>query len=206
MAPDLSAAARVYAEIKHMILSGRLPVRTRIEIEPLARTLGVSSMPVRQALSQLAWERLVRAGAPSGYVVALWSEQELAALYKWRGQLLSMIGARAADVSELLGIVRAEPYPDAFARVMRVLEEGANNELRRAARSADDRLHLARAVEPDVIADATGELAALVEALATRQRRAKALVSAFHRKRANRAALLRQRAALRGLPDNGGRR
>ena len=90
MAVDASAAQRAYDEIKRLILDGALPVRSRLDLEDLARRLGVSSMPVRLALNLLNAERLVRPGEHSGYEVALWPAAELAQLYEWRGALLTL--------------------------------------------------------------------------------------------------------------------
>jgi DNA-binding GntR family transcriptional regulator len=203
MAPETSAARRAYEEIKLSILEGRLPVRSRIDVQALARSLGLSSMPVRQALSLLTWERLVRTSQPPGYQVALWSEAELAELYGWRGALLLLAAPNAASGEELRRIARTQPYGQAAWNVMRAIELGTNGELQRAARSADERLHIARAVEEEVLGDVAGEFATLVDAIAKRSKRLKALINAFHRRRAQNAATIRQQVVLRALSNNG---
>ena len=203
MAGDPSAAERAHAAIKQRILLGKLPVRTRIDVEALARDLGLSSMPVRQALSVLTWEGLVRAGAHAGYEVALWSAHELVQLYGWRGTLLAMVLPISISATELKRIVRIEPYPQAVFNVMRLVEANANPELKRAAINADERLFAARRAESEVLGDVEGEFANLVAAIAERSSRSRALVSAYHRRRIQNAAALRERAVIMGLPNNG---
>jgi DNA-binding FadR family transcriptional regulator len=204
MVSDASAVSRAYAAIKALIISGALPVRSRIDVEKLARELGISSMPVRQALTVLMWQRLVRPGQHAAYMVALWSAAELAELYAWRATLLTLTLPGAAAGSELMRIARTELYPQAFVRVMRLLESNANAELRLCAIDADERLQVARAAEMHVLGDVAAEFEHLVGAIAERSRRAPALAKAFHRRRAIRASALRDAVVLGALPNNGG--
>lgn len=204
MSPEAtSAAQRAYEEIKARVLDGRLAVRTRIDVEILARDLRVSSMPVRQALGMLTWERLIRPGQHSAYEVALWSERELAHLYEWRGALLAMTMPVAASGPELKRIARTQVYAQAVNGVMRLLEADANPELRRAAMNADERLWTARQVETEVLGDVEAEFAALVDALAERAKRAPTLVKSYTRRRIQHAGALRARVVLNALPNNG---
>lgn len=204
MAPEASAAQRAYSEIKRMILEGVLPARARLDMEDLARMLGLSSMPVRLALSLLSAERLVRPGEHAAYEVALWSAHELAELYEWRGMLLNLALPSKAAGSELKRTARTQPYAQAVASVMRLLETEANANLKRAALNADERLHAARMIEAEVLGDVAGEFAALVDAIAERSRRQSTLVRSYQRRRFENAESLRERIALRALPQNGG--
>lgn len=204
MSPETtSAVQRAYEEIKQRLRDGRLPVRMRIDVEVLARDLGVSSMPVRQALSLLTWERLVRPGKHSAYEVALWSETELAHLYEWRGALIALALPFAASGPELKRVARTQVYADAVHEVMRLIEGGANSELRRAAINADERLWTARQVETEILGDVETELTNLVSALADRSRRASALLKAYTRRRVHNAGALRARVVLHALASNG---
>jgi len=203
MAADTSAAQRAYDEIKRMILDGALGVRTRIDVEALAGELGLSSMPVRQALGLLRWERLVRPGRRSAYEVALWSEQELAHLYEWRGALLTLALPVLASGSDLKRVARTHPYAEAVHAVMRLIEERANAELRRAAINADERLFAARRVEAELLGDVQGEFETLVGALAERSRRAGVLLKSYTRRRIENAGALRRQVVASTLPSNG---
>jgi DNA-binding FadR family transcriptional regulator len=204
MVADIGALKRAYDAIKAQIFSGELPVRARIDVDAQARLLGVSSMPVRQALARLTWERLVKPGQHTGFEVVLWSAAELAHLYAWRGALLAMALPIKADAAELERVARTAPYPSAVRAVMATIEEGANPELKRVAANADDRLHAARLVEADALGDVQGEFETLVAALADRSRRAATLLRAYHRRRVERAAQLRDRVILGATPRNGG--
>ncbi|MEQ1808528.1 MAG: GntR family transcriptional regulator [Terricaulis sp.] len=204
MPADASAAQRAYDEIKRRILDGALAVRSRVDVEALARELGLSSMPVRQALGLLRWERLVRPGQHSAYEVALWSEQELAHLYEWRGALLTLALPASASGPELKRMARTQPYAEAVHEIMRLIEAGANAELCRAAINADERLFPARKIESEILGDVQNEFETLVDALADRSRRASALLKAYTRRRVQNAGALRQRVVLKALPNNGG--
>ena len=127
MAPQMSAARRAHEEIKKLIMSGELPLRARIDIDALARQLSLSSMPVRQALALLLWERLLRPGGRGGYEVALWSELELADLFAWRGDLMALSLTYAPPLTELRAIGATQPYAQAVWNVMRACDRGANS-------------------------------------------------------------------------------
>lgn len=206
MAPESTAAQRAYAQIKERILSGDLPVRARLDMEELARGLGVSSMPVRLALSLLAWERLVRPGQHTAYEVALWTTAELAQLYEWRGALLSIAVSTSTAGSELPRLARTQPYAQAVMNAMRLIEEGAGPDLRRASLNADERLHLARLSEAEVLGEVQNEFEMLAAAIAEKSKRTSTLIRSYHRRRVAVAAQLRDRVALKALPSNGGPR
>lgn len=201
---DASAAQRAYEEIKRRILDGALAVRSRIDVEALARDLGLSSMPVRQALGLLRWERLVRPGQHSAYEVALWSEQELAHLYEWRGALVTLALPTSASGPELKRMARTQPYAEAVHGIMRLIEAGANAELCRAAINADERLYAARKIESEILGDVQNEFETLVGALAERSRRGSALLKAYTRRRVQNAGALRRQVVMKSLPNNGG--
>ncbi|MBL8544849.1 MAG: GntR family transcriptional regulator [Hyphomonadaceae bacterium] len=203
MAADASAAQRAYDEIKRLILDGALPVRSRLDLEDLARRVGVSSMPVRLALNLLNAERLVRPGEHSGYEVALWPAAELAQLYEWRGALLTLVLPSTASAPELQRLARTQPYAQAVENVMRMLEGGANPNLRRSALNADERLRAARVAEADILGDVQGEFEALVTAIAQRTKRVSTLMKSYQRRRIQGAEAIRERIALKALPPNG---
>lgn len=206
MSPDAaSAAQRAYDEIKQRLLDGRLPLHSRIDVESLARDLALSSMPVRQALSLLTWERLVRPGRHPGYEVALWSALELAQLYAWRGSLLTLVLPTTADGLDLKRTARTQPYVQAVAGAMRLLEVGANTNLVWASKNADDRLHAARLVEGEVLSEVEAEFETLLNAIAEKSRRVGALMKSYQRRRIENAASIRERAVLKALPPNGER-
>lgn len=84
-----------YERIKAMILSNVIPPDTKLTIDKLARELGVSQTPVREALQRLEGDKLVVAKKPRGlWTTSLLDERELRDLIEVR-LLLEPWSARA---------------------------------------------------------------------------------------------------------------
>lgn len=85
-----------YERIKAMILSNAIPPDTKLTIDKLARELGVSQTPVREALQRLEGDKLVVAKKPRGlWTTPLLDERELRELIEVR-LLLEPWSARSA--------------------------------------------------------------------------------------------------------------
>jgi DNA-binding GntR family transcriptional regulator len=77
-----------YQELRDAILSGQLVPASRLNQDELARRLGVSRAPVRDALNRLEAEGLVKTlSRAGGVVVAEASEQEMVSIYELRAIL-----------------------------------------------------------------------------------------------------------------------
>ena len=77
-----------YQELRDAILSGQLEPSARLNQDELARRLGVSRAPVRDALNRLEAEGLVKTlSRTGGVVVAEASEQEMVSIYELRSIL-----------------------------------------------------------------------------------------------------------------------
>lgn len=75
----------VYEQIKAMILSNAIPPDTKLTIDKLARELGVSQTPVREALQRLEGDKLVVSKKPRGiWTTPLLNERELKHLIEVR--------------------------------------------------------------------------------------------------------------------------
>jgi DNA-binding GntR family transcriptional regulator len=85
----------VAEEVRERIVSGALPAGTRIDQQALAEELGVSRMPVREALRHLAAEGFVVLVSHRGAIVAQFSPTEIIELYEMRG-VLQGLAARLA--------------------------------------------------------------------------------------------------------------
>lgn len=77
----------VYAEIRSQILSGKLKPGEPIRQNEIATTLGVSRMPVREALRNMETEGLVTFYPRRGAVVTLISTDEFEEIYRIREEL-----------------------------------------------------------------------------------------------------------------------
>lgn len=202
MAWDIGISERVYQEIRRRLLAGTFKLRERLDVARLAKEMAASATPVREALTRLAAERLIVAKPARGFFAALWSEGELKSLYEWRLALLllALEGRRGAGTISDTELEYAPRVTRAFVQI----ELSANAELRRASANADDRLHMARIVEPDAIVNALGEVEAIEAAIvAPNNRELGALLKRFHARRIVHVGEIRDRAALKALPRNG---
>lgn len=84
-----------YETIRDAILNGRYQPGQRLVAEELAKDLGVSRMPVREALQRLEVARLVAITPHKGAVVSELSETEIAEIYHIRA-VLDGLAARLA--------------------------------------------------------------------------------------------------------------
>ena len=83
----LSLTERVYATLREMILSMELPPGTRLKDVDLAKRLGVSNTPLREAMRLLAADSLVETIPRRGTVVKTLSADESGLLYEIREAL-----------------------------------------------------------------------------------------------------------------------
>lgn len=204
MAADPRVGERVYAQIKDAILRGDLRLRQRLDIEALALQTRASATPVRQALTVLTTERLVRSDGARGYQVAFWSEKELRALYLWRWQLARLAVDDYVAGPMAISAQQRRHHAEYYGLLMRHLEARCHDDLLRAARNADERLSAALRAEPDVLERATRDLEFLQGALSSESKRVLAVrLRAYFKRRVIGAALIRARASVSALPRNG---
>jgi DNA-binding GntR family transcriptional regulator len=101
-----TAAITVANELRRRIMTGALAGGVQLRQENLARELGVSRIPVREALKQLEAEGFVTLISHRGAVVSVLSIDEIAELFDLRNQLeswllgLSIPRMREADLAE----------------------------------------------------------------------------------------------------------
>ena len=85
----------IYGLIKSEILSGALPSGEELKIQPLAERLGVSIVPVREAIRMLAADRLIELRPRRSPIVAAIDESELVEINRIRLALEPMALAEA---------------------------------------------------------------------------------------------------------------
>jgi DNA-binding GntR family transcriptional regulator len=101
-----TAAIMVANELRRRIMTGALAGGVQLRQENLARELGVSRIPVREALKQLEAEGFVTLISHRGAVVSVLSIDEIAELFDLRNQLeswllgLSIPRMRETDLAE----------------------------------------------------------------------------------------------------------
>jgi DNA-binding GntR family transcriptional regulator len=130
----------VYRQLRQWILDGRLPPGSRLSVPAIARELGVSRSPVRDAVLHLVREGLGQETLNRGAVVRTIGRQELANLYE-AGEALEGMAARLAAhrcgpalrrrLSELLDMHRQVVVSDVSRDLE--LEAAFHREIRTAA-------------------------------------------------------------------------
>ena len=108
-----SAVDLVLHEIRRSILSGELPPGQPFTVPALTEQLGVSHVPVREALRQLEAQGLVTLSPSRSAIVTPLDPDDLRAIYRLRVTVepelaaLSAPGRTDAEIAELDGMVRA---------------------------------------------------------------------------------------------------
>ena len=77
-------AERVFEVIRERIVAGKLPVREPVRQDALAAELGVSKIPLREALARLEHEGLLTSQANRGWFVRAMSSDEAEEIYQLR--------------------------------------------------------------------------------------------------------------------------
>jgi DNA-binding GntR family transcriptional regulator len=89
----------VYDRLRAAILSGDLRPGERINIDALARQLGISKIPLREAVQRLASQGLIVQPNPHAYsMVAPLSLREMRGIYLARGALEGLAARVAAEI------------------------------------------------------------------------------------------------------------
>jgi DNA-binding GntR family transcriptional regulator len=91
-----NAAETAYAVLREAIVTNTLKPGTRLRADDLAKKLGVSKTPVREALRKLQAEDLITASAGNALTVKSISEEQLLEIYYTREALEGMAARLAA--------------------------------------------------------------------------------------------------------------
>ncbi|HEY8610708.1 MAG TPA: GntR family transcriptional regulator [Roseomonas sp.] len=163
--PSARSADRVHEQLKAMAVSYRLRPSERINEVELARQLGVSRTPVREALNRLAAEGFLIATVNRGYSVRPLDPKRVLTLYEYRAMLevgaLRLACERASDealaeLAAFAGRSRDEGDDDAHALRLLSLDEqfheslatlSDNEEMMRSLRSLNERIRFIRWID-----------------------------------------------------------
>jgi DNA-binding GntR family transcriptional regulator len=148
-----TAAERAYQEVRQRILDGRLPAGRRLKELDLARELGISRTPVRDALSRLNVEGLLDFRPNLGATVAVWSETQIEQMFRIRAMLepfAAEIAARQIGEEEIVelrtlcGIMEEAARRETSADLMKLA--AANARFHRIILEAARSEHLAKLI------------------------------------------------------------
>ncbi|SAI66707.1 GntR family transcriptional regulator [Bordetella ansorpii] len=156
------SAAPVYDRIKAMAATFRLRPGERVNEVELARLLGVSRTPVREALNRIAAEGFLVATPNRGYSARPLDARQILDLYEYRATvelgLVRLVCARATDeqLRELADFTeQSRDTPETDDQALHLLERdeafherlarlAGNDEFLRSVRSLNERIRFAR--------------------------------------------------------------
>ncbi|HEU4751410.1 MAG TPA: GntR family transcriptional regulator, partial [Acidimicrobiia bacterium] len=108
----LTAADEALSQLRSRILTGSLAAGSKLHQEEIATQLGMSRIPVRDAIRTLASEGLVRLEPRRTAIVTSVSLDDLAELYELRGAIEPLASAlavpkmTAGDLLQMRGLLR----------------------------------------------------------------------------------------------------
>lgn len=95
--PPSTAQQLAYIHLQDLIVSGALPGGSRLKPEALAQALGISRMPVREAIRQLNAEGYVTIRPNRGAIVTSRTPEEILELFEMRAVLEGLAARTAAE-------------------------------------------------------------------------------------------------------------
>ncbi len=149
-----------YQGLKARLKTGVWPMGMRLEAAKLADELGVSVTPVRDSLNRLVGERLVELWPGEGYRVARLNERLLRDLFLFnRDVLIRATATMAASDLDSNWVEGPMLYPDRVARLFSgVAAASGSAAAKEAVEALSDRLHAARCLDPELIAQCEIEI------------------------------------------------
>ncbi|ABM56575.1 GntR family transcriptional regulator [Verminephrobacter eiseniae] len=156
-----SIADRVYDQVRSMAIGYAIKPGERLNEGELARQLGVSRTPLREALNRLNTEGLMRLVPGKGFYCRDLDVHEIFSLYELRKAVevaaigLALVRAKEGDIDALLAFLDATG-PDAAGRSTdqlvaldeqfheRLMAMSGNFEMVRVLRNVNARIHIVR--------------------------------------------------------------
>ncbi len=193
------AVEGIYDRIKSLLLAHTLAPGQLLQIGTLAEELGVSTTPVREALTRLAAERLIVFAPKRGFFAKTASEEELRGLYTLNQTLLdsalrewspgTVSEEELKTPSKIFASMPLSDKPEQLTRsaddlFVRIATRSGIGEMADIIRNFNDRLHHARMIEGEIIEDAVEELSRLRQLYSENSRdQLLAALSAYHLRR-----------------------
>lgn len=129
-----------------MLMRGEIAPRSLLREAELARQLGMSRTPVREALRRLMAEGFLRAAPQGGFVVVELTREDLMNIYPVRGVLEGLAARLAARHASRVDIARLEELAEAMERARLAGDDGQlaklNSQFHDAVAQASHNRHL----------------------------------------------------------------
>jgi DNA-binding GntR family transcriptional regulator len=201
----------VYECIKNWLLAQALVPGQLLQIGVLADELGVSTTPVREALTRLAAERMIMSVPKRGFFARTPSEDDIFGLYSVNRTILDAAVGRWPEVNptpssgddaaapiaiqERSGEQLARQTGELFLQV--ALRSGVG-EFAEIVRNMNDRLHHARVLECEIVPDAFVAIDRIAELIAAHDRvQLRRALETYHNQRLGLAASISKELLLR---------
>ena len=130
-----SSTDLAYHHIRQRILNGTYPPGARLKEDEIARSLGISRTPVRDALRRLSGEGIVLFALNQGARVSSWTADDMEEITALRATLESFAAELAATKIDTDGIARLEEIQ---ASMTRCVEAGDRPDVEGIARCNND--------------------------------------------------------------------
>jgi DNA-binding GntR family transcriptional regulator len=203
----------VYERIKNWLLAQTLVPGQLLQIGVLADELGVSTTPVREALTRLAAERMIMSVPKRGFFARTPSEDDILGLYsvnqtildaavaRWPAQPAASPAAAATEADQEVPVQErsAEQLARQTAELfLQIATRSGVGEFVEIVHNMNDRLHHARVLECEIVTNVfveVGRLAALTAANEPEQLRQ--ALKAYHDERLRMVAAISKELLLR---------
>lgn len=130
---DLSIRERAYLYIQQLIVDGTLAAGSGISELLLAKELGSSRTPIREAMNQLAAEGMLEVSPGGGMVVAQLRREDIVELYELREALETYAVGKIARVPmNMADIDRLQHLVDEIVKLQKELEKSKHQVLDKA--------------------------------------------------------------------------
>ncbi|HKS58113.1 MAG TPA: GntR family transcriptional regulator [Steroidobacteraceae bacterium] len=200
----------VYERIKNWLLAQTLVPGQLLQIGVLADELGVSTTPVREALTRLAAERMIMSVPKRGFFARTPSEDDIFGLYSVNRTILDAAIGRwpdanpeAAATLEQAAVPVQERSADQLARqtgdlFLQIAQRSGVAEFAEIVRNMNDRLHHARVLECEIVPDVFVQLARIAELVAAHDRaQLRPAIEIYHNERLAHLAAISKELLLR---------
>ena len=200
----------VYERIKNWLLAQALVPGQLLQIGVLADELGVSTTPVREALTRLAAERLIMSVPKRGFFARTPSEDDIFGLYSVNRTILDAAVGRWPEVNpapssgdDAAPIAIQERSAEQLARqtgelFLQVALRSGVGEFAEIVRNMNDRLHHARVLECEIVPDAFVEVDRIAELIVAHDRmQLRPALETYHNQRLGLAASISKELLLR---------
>ncbi len=202
----------VYERIKNWLLAQTLVPGQLLQIGVLADELGVSTTPVREALTRLAAERMIMSVPKRGFFARTPSEDDILGLYSVNQTILDAALGRWPEQSEpapaaAAGSTEEVPVPERSAEqlarqtgdlFLQIATRSGVGEFAEIIRNMNDRLHHARVLECEIVPNAFVDVARLATLVAAHDRaHLRQALKTYHEERLLQVAAISKELLLR---------